>query len=161
MFRSRVVRNLSVLDCVFSCLDLMPPKTYFARFTPFSRGTIIGMAEAGVAMAAIRKAVLKKDGRRASLRAIDACIAKARSDPTWQGEDSSAGGRPSALTPSQVCQLKQLIHDEVGLAKVTIPYMRKRLPFLKKVTKHSHPRTHARAHARPHARTHARTHEPV
>jgi transposase len=112
----------------------MPPKTSFARFTPFSRGKIVGKAEEGVSTKAIRKTVLKKDGRLASLRAIDAVVAKAKADPTWQGEDSSAGGRPPAFSPSQVCELKKLIDDEVGLAKVTIPYMRKRLPFLRTVT---------------------------
>lgn len=112
----------------------MPPKTSFARFTPFSRGKIVGKAKEGASTKAIRKTVLKKDGRLASLRAIDAVVAKANSDPSWQGEDSSAGGRPPAFTPSQVCELKKLIDDEVGLAKVTIPYMRKRLPFLRAVT---------------------------
>jgi hypothetical protein len=80
----------------------MPPKTSFARFTPFSRGKIVGKAEEGASTKAIRKTVLKKDGRLASLRAIDAVVAKAKSDPSWQGEDSSAGGRPPAFTPSQV-----------------------------------------------------------
>ena len=100
-----------------------------ARFTSFSRGKIFGKAEEGASAKSIRETVLKKNGRRASLRAIDAVVAKAKSDPSWQGEDSSAGGRPPAFTPSQVCELKKLIDGEVGLAKVTIPYMRKRLPF--------------------------------
>ena len=32
-------------------------------------------------------------------------------------------------------RLRKLIHDEVGLAKMTIPYMKKRLPFLRCLTK--------------------------
>ena len=113
----------------------MPPKTSFARLTPFSRGRTIGKAEEGASTKAIRKTVFKKDRRLASLRAIDAVVAEAKAGPSWQREGSSAGGRPPALTSSQVCELKKLIDDEVGLAKVTIPYMRKRLPFLRTVSK--------------------------
>ena len=42
-----------------------------ARFTPFARGKIVGKAEEGASKNKIRKSVLKKDGRRASVRAID------------------------------------------------------------------------------------------
>ena len=78
--------------------------------------------------------VRKKDGNVGSNQAIQHAVAKAKSDPAWQGEDSSAGGRPQSLLPTEVQALKQLIHDEVGLARVTIPYCRKRLPCLKRVS---------------------------
>ena len=64
----------------------------FARFSPFARGKIVGQAEAGASRAKIHKTVRKKDGRKANLRAIDAVLARARSDPDWEGEDSCAGG---------------------------------------------------------------------
>ena len=105
-----------------------------ARFHRFSRGRIVGQAEAGVPRDRIRRSVLKKDGTPASLRAIDAVLAKARADPTWEGLDSSAGGRPRELCADEVQGLKDLIHAEVGLARVTIPYCRKRLPFLRRVS---------------------------
>ena len=106
----------------------------FARFTRFARGKIVGKAEEGVPQDKIRKSVRKKDGRAGSLRSVQAVIAKARTDPDWEGEDSSAGGRPRALQDAEVEALRQLIHDEVGIAKVTIAYCRKRLPFLKRVS---------------------------
>ena len=105
-----------------------------ARFNRFSRGRIVGQAEAGVPRDRIRSNVLKKDGTPASLRAIDAVLAKARADPTWEGLDSSAGGRPRELCADEVQGLKDLIHAEVGLARVTIPYCRKRLPYLRRVS---------------------------
>ena len=109
-------------------------RSSFGRFTPFVRGKIVGKAEVGVPQAQIRTSVPKKDGYAASRRAIQHLVAKAKPDPSWQGDDSSAGGRPQSLLPPEVQALKQLIHDEVGVARVTIPYCRKRLPCLKRVS---------------------------
>ena len=102
-------------------------RSSFARFTPFVRGKIVGKAEVGVPQEQIRTSVRKKGGYATSTRAIQHVVAKAKSDPSWQGEDSSAGGRAQSLLPPEVQALKQLIHDEVGVARVTIPYCRKRL----------------------------------
>ena len=61
-----------------------------ARFNRFCRGRIVGQAEAGVPRDRIRRSVLKKDGAPASLRAINAVLAKACADPEWEGLDSGA-----------------------------------------------------------------------
>ena len=110
------------------------PQSSFSRCTPFARGKIVGKAEVGVSTEHIRTAVRKKDGSFGSNRAIRDVLAKAKSDPAWQGQDSSAGGRPQRLSAAEVRALKQLIHEEVGVARVTIPYCRKRLPWLKRVS---------------------------
>ena len=110
------------------------PQTSFSRCTPFARGKIVGKAEVGVSTEHIRTAVRKKDGTFGSNQAIRDVVAKAKSDPAWQGQDSSAGGRPQRLSAAEVRALKQLIHEEVGVARVTIPYCRKRLPWLKRVS---------------------------
>ena len=109
-------------------------RSSFAPCTPFAPGKSVGKAEVGVPQEQIRMSVRKKDGNVGSNQAIQHAVAKAKSDPAWQGEDSSAGGRPQSLLPTEVQALKQLIHDEVGLARVTIPYCRKRLPCLKRVS---------------------------
>ena len=105
------------------------------RFTPFSRGKSVGKAEEGAPRNRIRTQVLKKDGTKSSLRSIDKVLAHARNDPEWQGSDSKAGGRPPALTPVEIRELKDFFHAEVGMAKVTMPYMKKRLPFLRRLSK--------------------------
>ena len=74
----------------------------FARFTPFKRGKIVGQVEEGGGLDKIRKEVLKKDGRRASIRAISNVLQRARGDPGWEGEDSAAGGHPPALDKKEV-----------------------------------------------------------
>ena len=63
------------------------------RFNRFSRGRIVGQAEAGVAWERIHTSVLTTDGAVASLQAIDAVPAKARANPEWEGVDSSEARR--------------------------------------------------------------------
>ena len=92
------------------------------------------MAQEGAPLKKIRTTVLKKDGKIGSLRAIDAIIGHTRKDPSWEGGNSSAGGRPQEMTPAELRRLQKFIHDEVGLAKVTMPYMKKRLPFLRRLS---------------------------
>ena len=101
-----------------------------ARLDAFARGQIWGMREAGVGRAEIRKKAKKTDGTRPTLRTVDAVLAKKASDPAWRGEDSSAGGRPRALTAAQSKDFLDLVFAERGKAKVTVSYCRQRLPFL-------------------------------
>ena len=64
----------------------------FARFSTFARGQIVAMRMEGAKPEKIRKAFKKKNGRTANLRAIDDVLAHAQADPSWEGENSSAGG---------------------------------------------------------------------
>ena len=110
-------------------------KSAYTRFTPFARGRIVGKAEEGASRKDIRKTVLKKDGKKASLGVIDYVLDHARDDPYWQGEDSVAGGQPQELNAKELRKLKDLIHAEVRLAKLNIPYLKKRLSWLRRVSK--------------------------
>ena len=105
-----------------------------ARLDPFTRGHICGMRAAGVARAEIARRVRKKDGKHPHIRAVDAVLARHRAEPLWKGEDSTAGGRPPVLTAPERKQLLKLVFAERGKAKVTVPYCRRRLPFLRKVS---------------------------
>ena len=128
---SRVTRFLSN-RCQWVVIQMVKS---FARFCAFSRGKIVGKAEEGASREKIRKDVLKKNGKKASLRAIDGILAHARADPKWQGEEIISGGRPEDLTSKEKRTITKLIHAEVGLAKLTIPYLKKRLPFLRSLSK--------------------------
>ncbi|MCP4467554.1 MAG: hypothetical protein GY813_12490 [Halieaceae bacterium] len=105
-----------------------------ARLDAFTRGQIHGLRQAGKTRPDIQKLVKKKDGKRTTLRSIDRTLRKTREDPKWHGEDSRAGGRPPALTEDERRQLTDLVFQERGKAKVTVPYCSKRLPFLRRVT---------------------------
>ena len=105
-----------------------------ARLDPFTRGTICGMRAAGATRPDIVRRVRKKDGKRPTLRAVDAVLARHREDPAWTGEDSRAGGRPPVLTALERKLLVKLVFTQRGKAKVTVLNCRRRLPFLRKVS---------------------------
>ena len=114
--------------------DGMPES--FARYV-FARGKIVGMAEAGARRVDIAKQVLNTDGQPGHLRAVDAILAHARADPACAGTNSSAGGRRRELSPSEETQLQRFLEAEVGVSRVTIPFCRKRLPFLRRLSEES------------------------
>ena len=64
----------------YNCTLRLTMVSSLARFTPYKRGKIVGKAEEGAALDKICKEVLKKDGRRASIRAISKVIKHARDD---------------------------------------------------------------------------------
>ena len=77
--------------------------------------------------------IKKEDGTHPCLRAVAAVLTKHAAEPKWEGEDSKAGGRPRALTVRQAKELVDLVLTERGKVKVTRPYCRRRLPFLREV----------------------------
>jgi len=106
----------------------------WARLDAFARGQICALRNEGLERHEICDRVLKKDLTHPSLRAVDAVLEKKRSSPGWRGEDSRAGGRPPALSTTQTKELLDLVVAERGRAKVTVPYCRKKLPFLREVS---------------------------
>ena len=105
-----------------------------ARLDAFARGEIVGLRKAGTPRGEIRKLVKKKDGKRPSLRTVDNVLLKKKAKPSWRGDDSSAGGRPPALSPAELKALTKLVFKERGKAVVTAPYCMKKLPLLRKVS---------------------------
>ena len=75
-----------------------------------------------------------KDHTKGSVRAIGEIISKARSDPHYEGTDSSAGGCPRSVTPEEEAQLRDFMAAEVGISRVTVPCCKKRLPFLRRLS---------------------------
>eukprot|EP00973_Karenia_brevis_P053571 7444275-Karenia_brevis.AAC.1 len=71
----------------------------------FARGMIWGLHVAEVPREKIQELVTKKDGSPPSLGAIAKVIKHKQDKPDWRGEESSAGGRPGALTELQKKQL--------------------------------------------------------
>ena len=111
------------------------PSGAFARLDVFARGMIWGMHVAKAPREDICKEVVKKDGRPPSIQAVDQVIAHMKVFPDWRGEDSKAGGRPGKLTAGQKKEVVGLVFRERGQAKVTVSFCRKRLPFLRRVSR--------------------------
>ena len=57
---------------VLAVAEIMVKKTSFARLDPFTRGRIVGIRRSGAPRDMIIKSVMKKDGTRSSIRAVDA-----------------------------------------------------------------------------------------
>ena len=107
----------------------------YGRLDAFTRGQIFGLRQGGAGRLEITRLVKKKDGKHPTVRTVDNILSKKEDDPSWHGEDSRAGGRPAALSKSDVGAVTRLVFRERGKAVVTAPYCMKRLPFLRKVTK--------------------------
>ena len=54
-------------------------------------------------------------------------VAKLKSDPSWRGERQEGSGPPRKTTPAQDEELVQLLIDERGNKKVTVPFLKR--PF--------------------------------
>ena len=106
----------------------------YSRMDVWTRGVIWGMSLMGASREQICESVLKRDGAAPTVRAVDDVIAKKKAEPEWRGEEVHSG-RPKILTASQQQQLVDLVFAERGRAKVTIKYCRKRLRFLRKVSR--------------------------
>ena len=79
--------------------------------------------------------VVKKDGSAPTPRAVDDVIARKKENPEWRGEDADRSGRPKLVSPAQEQQVVDLVFAERGKAVVTIRFCRKRLRFLRKVSR--------------------------
>ena len=110
-------------------------KASFARLSPLAKGRIVGMREAGMKRAAIRKKVKKKDGKRPCLRAVDAVLKKFEEDPEWDGcEKRTAGGRPRDLTQQQEEEILDILLRDVGKKVVSATSVKRSLPHLRRVS---------------------------
>ena len=98
-----------------------------------SRNRIIGMRIAGAPRQEMREKVRKTDGAMSSLKAVDDLISHFEEDPDWDGENSSAGGRPPLITPEQEKQIQRILMKDVGKFVVTAGYIKKKLPALRHV----------------------------
>ena len=117
-----------------SAMPRRPLKRTFARMDAHARGIVIGAAAAGMPQKDIAKLVQKTDKSRPTVRAVQSVLAKHREDPTWRGQEAEGRGAKPKLTAKEKKRLESLVFKERASAKVTIPFCRKRLPFLKRVS---------------------------
>ena len=87
--------------CVMKSTMKRQKKPSYARLTPAMRNRITGMQLAGAARNDMRDKVRKTDGTPPTLKSVDQILAQFAEDPEWDGENSSAGGRPRLLTAEQ------------------------------------------------------------
>lgn len=106
-----------------------------ARLDTWTRGVIWGMHVAKFTRAQMQEHLTKKDGTCPTFGTIDKVVAHKVADPEWKGQDSRAGGRPFALSDEEKKILLKLVFKERGQTIVTVSYCRRKLKFLKKVSR--------------------------
>ena len=111
----------------------MKQQQSYARLTPAARNRIIGMKMAGASRADMRNKVRKTDGQPPTLKSVDHILAHFAEDPEWDGENSSAGGRPRLLTAAQEKEIKKILERDVGKFVVTARYVKRKLVDLRSV----------------------------
>ena len=92
----------------------------------------------------MRDKVRKTDGTPPTLKSVDQILAHFAEDPEWDGENSSAGGRPRLLTAEQEQEVKKILVRAVGKFVVTARYVKKKLTKLRSVRDHTIVRTLSR-----------------
>ena len=91
------------------------------------------MKLAGARRQKMREAVRKTDGTMPSLKAVADILNHYEADPEWDGEDSSAGGRPRLLTPEHERKIRKILEKDVVKFVVTARYVKKKLPAVRQV----------------------------
>ena len=102
-------------------------KMTFARFTPAARNRTIGIRLAGAERENIRNTILKSDGQKGNLRAIDQVLSNYEQDPDYDANNISSGGRPRSLTVEQEHAVLKVLMRDVGKFVVTARYVKKKL----------------------------------
>ena len=111
------------------------------RLTPFLRGVIYGLFVAGWAYQEIANEVEKADGTNPCQQSVAATIAAVRKNGGMQcdgmsGSSTSAEvGRPLKTNPGLDKQILKLVFKHRGRARVTVPYVQRKIPAAKKVSR--------------------------
>ena len=107
-----------------------------ARIDLFTRGRIIGQAEAGSTASTIAMKVRKTDGTRIEVRSVQKVISKFKKNPKGVMQPQEGGpGRPPKMTDFHRRLLVRLVFRERGAAWVTIKYCQQRLPCLRRYSR--------------------------
>ena len=124
----------SVACCLLFATDMVRVmKSSFAWLDAFARGQIIALANKGYKPRDIGASVVKKDKTRPTLRAVRDAVAKWRANPEWRGENKAGPGRPRIIDAVLQKRIVGLVFKERGSAVVTIKYMKKKLPKLRRI----------------------------
>ena len=115
-------------------------KVSFARISPMVKALIYGMFLAGMSYPDIadHKKVIKTDGTSPSVQAVAGVVETCESVKfhTWDGKVIKNGqGAPRATTSSLDRKIVQLVFKERGRAKVTVDFIRKKIPATRKLCK--------------------------
>lgn len=111
----------SLLFCRWRCQFLVSIVSgSMKQMDEFTRGRIVGLAEAGVKPSAIAKKVRQTDGMPPKADAVRKTIRKHKVNGKWRGERQAGSGRPSILSDATRKRIIDLVFANRGSAVVTI-----------------------------------------
>ena len=109
-----------------------------ARLSPYVKGIILGMSLAGMASRDIAKQVVKGDGTHPPYQTVSATLKRclAEGGLAWNGEARAVGRGPPRKTSAALDRrIVRTVFKHRGSAKVTVDFLRKQIPALRKVSK--------------------------
>ena len=107
--------------------------TSFARLSPFEVGQIKAHMYHGLGAAAISRIVVKADGKsHPSEHGVKDVMDKLAKKPGWRGEREPGSGRLRATTPALDKRMVRLVFKHRGSHKVTVDFIKKRIPAARK-----------------------------
>jgi hypothetical protein len=107
-----------------------------ARLTPYHRGIVFGMSLAGATVNEIMAEVCKMDGSKMSYNGVKDCISMCHSNGgmRWDGDAFANvnSGRTRKTSGAEDRSISKLVVKNRGKVKVTIGFVRKKLPKLRR-----------------------------
>jgi len=107
----------------------------YHKLTPFEVGQVKAHLEHGLKAPAICERVLRADNKTPfGETAIRNCINKLEAEPGWRGEREAGTGPERKTTAKQDKQIIKWVLDHRGKKKVTVTRLKKRFPYLRKLS---------------------------
>lgn len=104
------------------------------HLTPFEIGQVKAHLHHKLRPADIQKLVKRADGTPFSKTAIHTAVDKLTKDPTWRGQRAEGSGRQRKTSKSVDRKLVTTVKKDRGRQKVTVNYLKRRHPELRKVS---------------------------
>ena len=105
-----------------------------ARLTAFEFGQIKAHAYHDMGPSAIASVVKKTDGLHPSVQAVADDLAQLQKHPRWRGERALGSGRPRSTPRALDKLLVKEVFRSRGSKKVTVTYLKKKFPRLRRVS---------------------------
>ena len=107
----------------------------YVQLTPFEIGQIKAHMHHGLEATEIAGLIKKTDGKHPAQPSVFAAMQKLTSQPSWRGERAAGSGRPRATSAALDEAIVKLVFQHRGSSKVTVTFVRRRLPAAKRVSR--------------------------
>jgi hypothetical protein len=113
-------------------------RTSYARLAPYVKGVIFGLFLAGSTYQEIADTVRKPDGTHPCQQTVAATVDRCQAEggSSWDGHVQSTGRGPPRVTSKALDRrIVKLVFKNRGRAKVTVDYVMKKIPSLRKLSR--------------------------